>query len=64
MPALHEQLAIQATTYFDLLDIRAQNPGIKIKGLNQKIQRAKASMQEPEIAWVEKQIMEMYKEED
>jgi len=64
MPAKHEFDAMQATTLYELLDLQAQNKGIQVKGLKAKIQRARAVMTEPEIAWVEKQIAELYSQDE
>jgi hypothetical protein len=63
MATFNEQRSQQADHYFELLDLQARNPGIKIIELKAKIQRAKAVMTEPEIAWVEKQIAELYSQE-
>ena len=63
MPAKHEQDATQTAYLFELLDLQAQNPGVQINGMKKAIMRARASMTEPEIAWVERQIAETYKKE-
>ena len=61
MATANEQRSSQATYYYTLLSLKAQNPSVEIKGLREAIGAAKAAMLEPEIAWVEKQIAEVYK---
>ena len=64
MAGKHEQNAEQSAYLFELLDLQARNPGIKINGLKAKIHKAMAVMSEPDITWVEKQIAEVYKDTD
>jgi len=50
----------QAVHYYQLMTIKARNEkaGIKVLGLQNAINLAKAQMTEPDIAWVEKQVAE------
>jgi hypothetical protein len=50
----------QARHYCALLELKAMNPDLVVKGLDDMIMRAKSEMTEPEISWVEKQIAERY----
>ena len=54
--------ALQAANYYQLLTIKMLNEkkGIEVAGLKNAIGIARATMTEPEIAWVEKQIAEAY----
>ena len=56
---------IQAANYHQLLTIKRLNKqaGVKVIGLNNAISLAKSIMNEPDIAWVEKQIAEANEEE-
>lgn len=53
----------QANQYFLLLSLRAQNPGLDIKGLDLALNLTKAAMLEPEISWVEKQVADTFRED-
>jgi hypothetical protein len=54
-------MATQASHYYALLALFEQNKGTEIKGLKEALGAAKATMTEPEISWVEKQIAEVYR---
>jgi hypothetical protein len=61
--ANNEELRIWQSNYlFTLLHLREQNlrAGQKVVGLQFAISQAKAIMQEPDIAWVEKQVAEAF----
>ena len=49
---------VQTTTYFDLLQIQAENKkaGVEVKGLKAMISRTKSGMTKEDIAWVDQQI--------
>ena len=47
----------------ELMEIKALNPGVKIKGLDRAIVRAKGPMSEEQIAWVEKLVQESVEKE-
>lgn len=59
---MHEQRPSQSRHLYTLLSLVAQNQGMKIRGLNEAIYMAKAGMLENEVAWVEKQVAELYDE--
>ena len=60
MATRDEIRVIQSNYYYELLTIQELNrkAGITVEGLKSAINRAKATMTEPEIAWVEKQVKE------
>jgi hypothetical protein len=53
--------ANQANLYYVLLAIKAQNPDKDVVGLDEAVIRARVPMNETDIAWVEKQVMEAFK---
>jgi len=50
----------QTERLFDLLKLKYDNMDLKIKGLDVLIVRAKAPMDKEDVAWVEKNIAELY----
>ena len=60
-----EQRAAHSNYLYLLLRLKALNKNSKeIAGLTDTIHQIKASMTEPEISWVEKQIQEAFKSDD
>ena len=58
-----EVQVIQNSTYYEILMIEEINrrAGVKVVGLGNLKAKLKASMTEPDIAWVEKQAAEAFK---
>ena len=57
----NDELRVNLTNqYFMLLEIKALNKDKEVVGLQQAINRVKATMLEPDISWVEKQVAEAY----
>jgi len=58
MPNLAEIKITQNSYLFELLDIKKQNSGQEVKGLDRAILALKATMSQEEIAYVEKLVNE------
>jgi len=56
MPNILEMRVIQKERLFDLLILEKANTGITIKGLALQISKAKAVMEQEDIAFVEKLV--------
>jgi len=54
-----EMQAEQKKRLFQLLKLKKVNAGIKIKELDDLIVATKAEMQQEDVAWVEKMILEL-----
>jgi len=54
---LHEK---QTERLFDLLCLKFKNKGLTVNGLDCMIAKAKCSMTQESVAWVEKLIAEIY----
>ena len=50
----------QRDKLYVLLKLRAVNKNIEVKELNEAINAAEATMDEEDVAWVEKKIAQMY----
>jgi hypothetical protein len=50
---------LQTSTLFDLLMLKKSNEGNPVIRLDEVILKAKASMTQEDVAWVEKQIAEL-----
>ncbi|MDR2182734.1 MAG: hypothetical protein LBE55_01025 [Clostridiales bacterium] len=61
MPGNQELRREQTERLFDLLKLKNDNKDIEIRGLDVLITRAKASMVQEDVAWVEKALAELYK---
>jgi len=61
MPANSELKVEQMNRLFDLLTLKIENKDIEIKELDKMISRAKAAMSQEDVAWVEKNLAEIYK---
>ena len=61
MPSNQELRREQTERLFDLLKLKNDNKDIEIRGLDVLIIRAKASMLQEDVAWVEKTLKELYK---
>jgi hypothetical protein len=48
----------QTERLFDLLRLKRENEGYEVKCLDEMIRRAKASMTQEDVSWVEKLIAE------
>ena len=59
MANITEIRVTQKEWLFDLLKLRLRNEGKKIDELNEMIVRAKAKMEQEDVAWVEKMIKEL-----
>jgi len=56
-----EVMVEQRKRLFMLLRIKAENQGLEIKELDNQITATKAEMQQEDVAWVEKSILELRK---
>jgi hypothetical protein len=48
----------QTERLYDLLRLKKENDGVVVKCLDEMIKRAKASMTQEDVSWVEKMIAE------
>jgi hypothetical protein len=61
MPTNAELRSIQTDKLYDLLKLRLDNEDAKVKGLDEIINKTRASMSQEDVAWVEKTLAELYK---
>ncbi|MCL1925461.1 MAG: hypothetical protein FWF50_07750 [Defluviitaleaceae bacterium] len=59
MPNVLELRSEKKSQLFDLLKLKKENPNLEIKGLNELILRIEASMEEEDVALVEKKIAKL-----
>jgi hypothetical protein len=61
MPSNEEMRTQKSEYYYQLLNLKKLNEGKEVIGLNNLIGLTKASMLEPDIAWVEKNFADSNK---